>query len=190
MVQQAETRSSFCRLVREGIDKCRVALPPPPGANRSLVDEPAFSPAELHILRNDFERRLESIVSFARCVGAVPILILPPGNDSGFDPNRSYLPSKTTRAEREAFAARFLAARKLEESDPAGSLTRYQALIDEQPGFAELHYRLARLHERSGHWDQAYHEDVAARDLDGLPDAARRHFRKPTARWPGGITAR
>ncbi len=38
-----------------------------------------------------------------------------------------------------------------------------------QPRFAEAHFRLARLLEQAGHWDEAFHHYVAARDLDGLP---------------------
>jgi lysophospholipase L1-like esterase len=178
IVQQAEVSSPLCRLIREGVDKCRVALPPPPSGYRTLVDEPAFTQAEFSVLLSDFERRLEAMVNFAERVGALPILILPPANDSGFEPNRSYLPPQTTRVQRETFARDFLEARRLEESDPAASQKRYQALLDRQPGFAELHYRLARLFDRSGEWDLAYRHDLAARDLDGLPQRCLTRFQE------------
>ena len=150
IVQQAQMNSPLCCLIREEIDKCRVALPPPSSGNRTLVDRPVFTQAEFIVLLSDFQRRLEAMVHFAEGVGALPILIIPPANDSGYEPNRSYLPPRTTRAERESFAADFLSARHLEKSDPDTSLKRYQALLDRQAGFAELHYRLARLLERSG----------------------------------------
>ncbi len=169
IVQQAEASSSFCRLIREEIDKCRVALPPPPGGYRNLVDEPAYTEPELAILVSDFERHLDALVSYAERCKALPILIAPAANDSGFEPSRSYLPSPTTRAERASFTDEFLAARRLEASDPEGGIKRYEFLLGRQPGFAELHYRLARLLQRSGRWDEAYQHDVAARDLDGLP---------------------
>ena len=38
-----------------------------------------------------------------------------------------------------------------------------------QPRFAETHFRLARLLEQAGNWDEAFRHYVAARDLDGLP---------------------
>jgi hypothetical protein len=42
-------------------------------------------------------------------------------------------------------------------------------LLLRQPGFAESHFRLARLLEDAGAWDEAYQEYIAARDLDGMP---------------------
>ena len=177
-VQQVELSSPLCRSIREQIDKCRVALPPPPGGYRNLVDEPCFTQAEYTVLLSDFERRLEAIVSFAERVRALPILILPPANDSGFEPNRSYLPPQTTLKERERFAEEFLAVHQLEASDPDESMRRYKSLLDRQPGFAELHYRLARLLERYGRWDLAYQHDVAARDLDGLPHRCPSRFQE------------
>ena len=62
-----------------------------------------------------------------------------------------------------------LEARALERSDPAQSLARYRELIALQPGFAETHFRLARLLDRENLRDEAYREYVLARDLDGHP---------------------
>jgi hypothetical protein len=165
-------------LIREEADKCRVAIPPPPAGYRKLIDEPVYTPAEYRILLDDFERRLSSIVEFALRAGALPILISPPANDSDYEPNRSYLPPQTPRHERDAFAREFLAARKLEESDPQESLTRYRALLARQPGFADLHYRLARVHKRLGDWDQAYRHALASRDHDGFPQRLPTRFQQ------------
>ena len=77
--------------------------------------------------------------------------------------------SQTAKAEREAFAREFLAARALEASGPARAPESYRALLAWQPGFAETHYRLAVLLEREGAWEEAYEQFVRARDLDGLP---------------------
>jgi hypothetical protein len=96
-------------------------------------------------------------------------LIVPPANDAGFEPNRSFLPATTTRAQREAFRRDFLAARRLEATDQASSLEQYRALLARQPTFAETHYRLAQLRERAGDWDEAYRHYILARDLDGYP---------------------
>src|SRR5262249_18060997 len=120
-------------------------------------------------LLSDFRHRLEAIVAYTERIGAIPILIVPPANDSGFEPNRSYLPATTPYAERAAFAREFLAARRLEETDPAESERRYAGLLGGSPGFAEAHYRLARVLERAGMWEEAYRHDLTARDRDGLP---------------------
>jgi hypothetical protein len=165
-------------VIREQADKCRVAIPPPEMGYRVLVDEPVFTLPELSVLLDDFEHRLDSMVQFSENVGALPILILPPANDSDFEPNRSYLPSNTTRTQRESFAREFLEVRKLEASDAAVALKRYRALLDRYPGFAELHYRVGRLLERSGAWDEAYEHDIAARDLDGFPERCLTRFQQ------------
>lgn len=169
VLQRAEALSPFCRLIGEQADICRIALPPPETGYRSLIDEPAYRPFEFELLVRDFERRLDLIVGSAEKVGALPILIVPPSNDSDFEPNRSSLSSQTIRTEREVFGREFLEARRMEESEPAESRKRYLALLERQPGFAEVHFRLSRLAERSGDWEEAYRRGIEARDRDGLP---------------------
>jgi hypothetical protein len=168
-VDRVERVSPFCGLIRTAADKCRVAIPPPPNGNRVLVDTPVYSPAEYDALLADFRRRLEAIVSYAGRVGALPVLIVPPSNELGFEPSRSFLPRETTRADREAFARAFSAARRIEASDPSESIRRYRSLLDRQPRFAEAHFRLARLLAQAGQFDEAYRHGVAARDCDGVP---------------------
>src|SRR5262249_37644788 len=68
-----------------------------------------------------------------------------------------------------AFAREFLAARRDEDLDPRKARDAYLELLARQPGFAEAHYRLARLLERAGQWDEAYRQDVAARAGAGYP---------------------
>jgi hypothetical protein len=130
---------------------------------------PAYTAAESATLLQDFRRRLEVIVAYAERVGALPILIVPPANDAGFEPNRSFLPATTPRLEREAFRRDFLEARRAEDRDPRAAMARYRELMARQPGFAETHYRLARLLEQAGSWEESYREYIAARDLDGFP---------------------
>jgi lysophospholipase L1-like esterase len=168
-VTRAERLSPLCGLIRATADKCRIAIPPPRFGNRALVDIPVYTTKEYKTLLADFQRRLEIIVSYAERLGALPILLIPPANDSGFEPNRSVLPPETTRAERAAFTREFSEARRLESSEPLESQRRYRSLLERQPGFAEVHFRLARLLERAGAWDVAYRHDIAARDGDGLP---------------------
>ena len=67
----------------------------------------------------DFRRRLEGIVAYCEAVGALPVLVIPPGNDAGFEPNRSVLPPETPRPTRGAFAREVEAARRLEATDPS-----------------------------------------------------------------------
>jgi hypothetical protein len=167
-VEKAERLSPLCGLLRESADQCRIALPPPP-ITRDLVDAPVFAPEEFRRLLMDFRRRLEEIVSYAQGLGALPILISPPGNDADFEPNRSYLPAATPRRERESFRRSFLETRRLEGVDSAKSIRQYRELLARAPCFAETHYRLGALLRGTGAWDEAYRHFVAARDLDGYP---------------------
>ena len=165
--QLASRLSALYALIENANDKLRIEQPPTLDAR--LVDVPIFTPAEFANSLVDFRRRLDAIASFCERVGALLILVVPPGNDADFEPIRSYLPVTTSPAERDAFARDFLAARALESSDARQAISTYQTLLARQPGFAESHYRLARLLEGTGEWDKAYEHYVAARDLDGMP---------------------
>ena len=167
--EKIERFSSLCALTRETADRCRIAIPPPADTGRSLVDMPTYTATEYALLLTDFRRRLDELVTYAKQVGALPILVLPPANDADFEPNRSFLSPSTSQRERDAFGRDFLAARQLETVDPIAARDRLRALIARQPCFAETHYRLARLLEQTADWDEAYREYVAARDLDGMP---------------------
>lgn len=166
---RVESLSSVYGLIRETADKCRIAIPPATSGRRKLVDVPFYSSIEYHALLADFDRRLESIVSYADRIGALAVLIMPAANDAGFEPSRSFLPAATTRAERASFADEFMAARRLETDTPDTAILGYRALLARYPGFAETHFRLARLLEHEEAWEEAYQHYVMARDRDGYP---------------------
>jgi hypothetical protein len=102
-------------------------------------------------------------------VNAVPILVIPPGNDAGYEPNRSIALGRLTKPVIDEITREFKAAKSAEETDPARALALYRAFLARQPKFAEAHYRAARLLERSGEYASANREYVLARDLDGFP---------------------
>jgi hypothetical protein len=169
MLDPVERLSPLCGLIKREADQCRVGIPPPPDRQREPVDVPVYTPGEYRALLDDFRWRVESIVVYAEKVGALPVLILPAANDASFEPNRSYLPPTTSRGQREALRQEFLALRRSESSDPGESIARYRDILIRFPGFAEAHYRLARLFERTEDWNRAYEHYVAARDFDGYP---------------------
>ena len=107
--------SPLCGMIQEGIEANGLGDPPPPEVTRQLVDVPACTADEYAERLNDFRRRLEAIVAHCERTGTLAVLLIPPGNDSGFEPNRSALPAGTPRAEREAFTNRFLAVRRRRE---------------------------------------------------------------------------
>ncbi len=163
----AEARSPSCELIRRAIERCRLEVPP--SGRRELVDAPAFTPTEYQLLLADYRRRLDAIVDYASRIHALAIVIVPPGNDADFEPNRSFLPPSTPREEREEFAREFLYARRLEAIDPDSAMGAYRGLIARQPGFAESHYRLGVLLSLAGSREDSYRAFIAARDCDGYP---------------------
>ena len=163
----ASLRSPFCRLMYETINKHRIDAPPP--VNRhELIDPPVCTPSETHALCLDFLRRLEAIVVYCRRMGTLPVLVIPPGNEAGYEPNRSIISGTMGDAERARFIRDFRSARAMEQN-PNLSIPLYRDLLDRQPDFAETHFRLARLLERQGKWADANRHYIRARDNDGLP---------------------
>lgn len=183
--------SPVCRLIDETAGRFVLTLPPKKKVTRQLVDVPVYTAADYAERVREFRSRLEAITAYCERMGALVVLVIPPGNDADFDPNRSYLPPETPRAAREAFAREFEAARQLEAADPAGAVAAYGRLLAGQPRFAEAHYRLARLHEQAGRRDEANRHYVAARDCDGLPVRCTSDFldtyREVAANHPGAI---
>jgi hypothetical protein len=172
---QIERSSPLCGLIAETAEKCQISIPPSSDDTRELIDVPVYSVGEYATQLSEFKRRLEAMVSYTERIGALPILILPPANDAGYAPNRSFLPPSTPRGDRSEFEKEFRAAERTVDQELMASIQRFRDLLKSQPGFAETHYRPARLLERAGSTDEAYIHYVAARDLDGYP------MRCPTA---------
>jgi tetratricopeptide (TPR) repeat protein len=169
--------SSLCRMILEAVDIQRLDVAPPKGVTRELVDHPCVSPEGYAYLRDDFHRRLEGLAAYCDSIGTLLILVVPTSNDGRSPPNRSILPAETTKPERQSFAREFLAVSALEESHPDRAEGAYRDLLRRQPGFAETHYRLARILERNGSYAEAAEHYGRARDLDGLPMRCPSDFR-------------
>ena len=166
--RSAREHSPLCRLIQQTIGIYRVSLPPPRHVTRPLVDVPVYTAAEYAERLHDFRTRLETMTAYCERLGALVVLVPPPGNDANFEPNRSFLPPQTTRAER-AVCPGVRGRARTEHTDLVQGIAAYRALLARQPGFAEAHYRLARLLEATGQRDEANQHYVAARDCDGFP---------------------
>jgi hypothetical protein len=169
LAYRASLYSPFCRLAYEIISKNRLDEPPPMAGRHQLIDPPLCSPSEAADILADFRRRLEAIVGYCERIGAQPILIIPPANESGFEPSRSTLPAWTSPDDRRWVAEAFRAARALESTEPGQAAADYAEMIRRHPTFAEAHFRLARLLERDGKLSEAGDHYLAALDNDGLP---------------------
>lgn len=183
--------SHLASLVQEHADRLRAERSPPAQLTRELVGRPIVTPAEYDALVAGFRRQLEALVRYCDHIGAVPILVIPPGNEGDHPPAVSYASPDTDRAEREAFAQAFHAACALESDDPETALHDFRDLCGQQPGFAEAHYRLARALVSAGQPAPAREQFVQARDLDGLPMRCTSRFqqvyRELAARYPSVV---
>ena len=161
--------SPLCLLIYETVRKHRLGGPPPPVNHHRLIDPPMFTPSEYQEILADFGRRLDAITAYCEQIGTLPILVIPPANESGFEPNRSVLPESVTPAQRQAITLRYQEARDLEAEAPEQSIALYRSLLETcagagrgtlPPGPAPP--ALGRLAEARGHY-------IRARDLDGFP---------------------
>jgi hypothetical protein len=169
-------RSPLCLWVYECVRNHRLGGPPPALNHHPLIDGPAFTSSDLLYILTDFRRRLEAIVGYCEQIQAIPILVIPPCNESGFEPNRTVLSARVSRTARAELTEQFQRARAAEQEDPAQSAARYRALLDQQPDFAEANFRLGRLLEQKGAFDEARDHYIRARDLDGFPIRCRSDF--------------
>jgi hypothetical protein len=161
--------SPLCRLTYETVSKNRLGGPPPALHEHHLIDPPCVTPSEYAAVVADFHRRLEAVVAYCERIGTVPVLVIPPANEAGFEPNRSVLADTVSKAERARVTRAFEAARAAEEDDPAWALGGYQAILAQHPEFAEAHFRAGQLLERAGDYAGANRHYVLARDCDGYP---------------------
>ena len=168
-VYRASRNSPFCRLAYELISKNRLDVGPSMAGRHQLVDAPQCSPSEVAEICTDFESRLEVLTSYCEQIGAVPVLIVPPANEADYEPSRSTLPAHVSQEERSSLEREYRAARANEPSDAQASAESYRRILDRHPGFAEAHFRLARLLERAGRRGAAAEHYLGALEYDGLP---------------------
>jgi hypothetical protein len=188
---RASLYSPFCRLLYEVISKNRLDSPPPLSHRHQLIEPPQCSPSEQAEIEEDYRSRLEALVAYCERIGAVTVLVIPPANESGYEPSRSTLPASVSPAERDRLIQDFGEARRLESSDPAAGARAYESMIARHPGFAEGHFRLARILEQQGNRAEAGRHYQSALDLDGLkircPEPLRATVREVARRHPRSI---
>ena len=162
--------SPLCLWVYETVRRHRLGGPPPLINRHQLIDAPAFTPSESLERMTDFRRRLDALAGYCRQVGAVAVMVIDPANESGFEPNRTVLSGPLSRR------ATSRARRSIRTRSHGGtgvSCEEHRVLSHrcwrEAPEFAEAHFRLGRLLEREGKFDEARDHYIRARDLDGFP---------------------
>jgi len=180
--------SPLCQFVLETRKRQRIDMMPPRESARELVDRPLCTAAEATAIFADFRRRLDAIAGYCETMGTLPIFIIPPSNDGGYDPSRSILAPETPLSERVAFARAVARARALEGKDRVVAVRIDRELVERHPEFAETHYRLARLLEQTGSWEEARYHFVQSRERDAMPvrcpEPLRRVYREVATQHP------
>ncbi|HVW38563.1 MAG TPA: tetratricopeptide repeat protein, partial [Pirellulales bacterium] len=194
-LQHACRFSNLLSFFNQQIDRNQIDALPEDVYRRQMVDCPCCTPAEYSAVLDNYRHQLEALADWCDKLDALLIVVTPPSNLGSFPPNRSYLAATASAAEREAFRRDFLAACSREEQSPGEAEPDFRRLLAEQPLFAESHFRLARMLERQGKFDEAELHFSRARDLDGMPlrcptdfaaaanEVCRRH---PRALWVDG----
>ena len=186
---RASVHSPFCRLAYDLISRNRLDEPLPLAGHHRLIDPPQCSPAEALEICKNFETRLEALTAYCEEIGAVPVLIVPPANEADYEPSRSTLPPSVPQEERAAVEREFVWARQRESSEPGAAARLYEHILERYPGFAEAHYRLARLQERAGSHEEAQRHYLAVLDNDGLVIRCPAPAARPTIASPRRIRA-
>jgi tetratricopeptide (TPR) repeat protein len=167
LIERARAQSSAAELILATLDAYYGEKTPTLDSTRAFVDHPGQTPKEYRFLRDDFAVRLDAFTEYCTRIRSLPILIMPASNNGSFEPSRSVLDGSTPAEVRSTFVREFLSARAAEGVAEA-SIAAYRRLAKQHPEFAETHYRLGRLLEAAGKWDEAKGHFVLARDLDGL----------------------
>jgi hypothetical protein len=183
--------SPLCRLVLETRNLQQVACAPPRAVVRELVDRPVCTADETETILSDFQRRLDAIAAYCETIRTTAVFVVPPSNDAGFDPSRSILAPELRKSQRIALARAVAYARALEGKDPAEALRIEREQVERHPGFAELHFRMARLLEQTGRFDEARVHYIQARECDAMPlrcpHPLQQVFRRVAANHPAVI---
>ena len=169
-LEEMGRRTSFGRIMVESIERQRLDRPPLPGITRELVDVPAFTCARV-------ARCLPTTAPGWTRLGPIAAGSAPcrswssqPATTGISSPTaRSFLPGRGGRSERRS-AVDSRRSRDAEAAEPALSIRLYRTLAEQQPGFAETHFRLAPAPAR-GDAAGARRHLTLARDLDGMPHA-------------------
>jgi len=188
LVRRAAQWSSVCSLVDLAMEQQRLSFGPARSITRPLVDLPCCTADEYTRIVTDFREQFDQFVTYCEQIGAVPLAVIPPGNDGRYPPCRSILDPETAQDERDRFAREFESTKVLAASDPDLAIAAYRRLVEWQPGFAEVHFRLAALLELAGNYAEARAHYIQASDLDGLPlrcpAPLRNVFRDVAAAYP------
>ncbi len=147
------------------------------GQDRTLMDHPIAEPLTYIQRVERFRSQLEQFATYCRENGITAQWMVPACSESVYEPDRSTVLDGTSKDEQQALIRRYDEARALEaagEWEKAGDV--YRALLEEQPNFAEFHFRLGECLVNLKQYQPAQRHFQRARDDDGMPARANGDF--------------
>nr|AUN35845.1 hypothetical protein [uncultured bacterium] len=152
------------------------------GSTRTFAEPTVGNNLTYHHRLERFRRQLEQLAGYCRDNGIASQWIVPASAESVYEPDRSVVAEGTSASEIERMHRRYDEARGLEQSKSwQQAIDIYREELAKQPGFAELHFRLAECLVELGQYDQARKEFILARDTDGCPTRANGDYRRQIA---------
>jgi tetratricopeptide (TPR) repeat protein len=183
---EPESASAWRRALAGSVLQSRVAqrlakVRPLDVDRRALLDVPCARSATRERVLRLYEEGLANAVDAALARGVAVVLSTTASNVSDFEPSRStYCGPAARRAEFEGLAQETLAAERAGRDDDA--LASARRALELCGDFAELHFRLGRIHERRGERERARAAYQTALDRDAMPMRATRGMNEAVLR--------
>lgn len=144
-----------------------------------LFDSRLFSD---RVARQRLERFRQTLAQFARSArheGIDMIWFVPAYGEGTFEPNRSYSRVPLSEERQAEILGQLAAGRRLERAERWPDAEQvYRALLSDDPGFAEIHFRLAEALAAQDRIPEAKQSFRAAIDCDGHPCQAPSGYRQ------------
>jgi tetratricopeptide (TPR) repeat protein len=166
------------RVLNAGLRQSVVLLQLKSGVQREFIEPPIAGRDLLGRRQARFRRQLEQLARFGRERDIPMLWFVPAASESGFEPNRSWLPADTPPAEVEAVIETLERGRNRERAaDWPGAVELYRSALARHPEFAEFHFRLGECQLKLDRPDEARRHFQEALENDGHPVRATAPYR-------------
>lgn len=164
------SRSPLFRAVHVAFSRISIMRSFREGVLFGVIGNRVASPVVCDLRLRRFRHELTQLALYGQRQRIPMLWYVPVSSESGFEPNRSWLPVGTSQAQREEVVHRrteILSLMQREEWSAAADLCRDG--LRQQPQFAEFHFRLAECLLKQNRADEAQQHFAAALDNDGHP---------------------
>ncbi len=171
--------SAAYRAFSKAAERCYSVDRDQPGAGRRLFDSAQYLEG---VAQERLERFRQTLVQFARGCrqqGVSAIWFVPAAGEGTFEPNRSCSRAPLSAGRQEAICGKLAEARGLERAGRWQEAEQvYRGLLNDEPEFAEFHFRLGESLVQQHRIPEAKRSFRAAIDCDGHPCQATSSYRQ------------